>query len=219
VGAVIAALVAISLLHALTPVSELHWHNALQHLYYLPIVFAGLSFGWAGGLGTALLAGLSNAPHNWITWSTSQNYAIDQLWEIPLFCAAGLLTGVLAERGRRQRAELERTTARLTEVYRKLQDNFESMKRAERLFALGQLSAGLAHEVRNPLASIAGAAGILQRNPRLEKKDSECAAIIAKESRRLDDLLTPGSRFKLKGGSVRRPPRDCESSGAAGHQP
>jgi len=156
----------------------------------LPIVFAGLSFGWAGGLGTALLAALSNAPHNWITWSTSPNYAIDQLWEIPLFCAAGLLTGVLAERGRRQRAELERTTARLTEVYRKLQDNFESMKRAERLFALGQLSAGLAHEVRNPLASIAGAAGILQRNPRLDKKDSECAAIIAKESRRLDDLLT-----------------------------
>jgi signal transduction histidine kinase len=85
---------------------------------------------------------------------------------------------------------LERTTARLTEVYRKLQDNFESMKRAERLFALGQLSAGLAHEVRNPLASIAGAAGILQRNPRLEKKDSECAAIIAKESRRLNDLVT-----------------------------
>lgn len=190
VGAVIAALMAISLLHALTPVSQLHWHNALQHLYYLPIVFAGLSFGWAGGLGTALLAALSNAPHNWITWGTSPNYAIDQLWEIPLFCAAGLLTGVLAERGRRQRAELERTTARLTEVYRKLQDNFESMKRAERLFALGQLSAGLAHEVRNPLASIAGAAGILQRNPRLEKKDSECAAIIAKESRRLNELVT-----------------------------
>src|ERR1019366_3416017 len=189
IAAVIAAIVAISVLHQIAPVSMLHWHNALQHLYYLPIVFAGLSFGWLGGLATALLAALSNAPHNWTTWTTSPNYAIDQLWEIPLFCAAGVLTGVLAERGRRQRAELERTTSRLTEVYRKLQDNFESMKRAERLFALGQLSAGLAHEVRNPLASIAGAAGILQRNLRLEKKDAECADIIVKECRRLNHLL------------------------------
>jgi two-component system sensor histidine kinase HydH len=190
VAAVIAAVAAISVLHQATPVSMLHWHNALQHLYYLPIVFAGLSFGWLGGLAAALFAALSNAPHNWSTWTTSPNYAIDQLWEIPLFCAAGLLTGVLAERGRRQRAELERTTNRLTEVYGKLQDNFESMKRAERLFALGQLSAGLAHEIRNPLASIAGAAGILQRNLRLEKREGECLDIIAKESGRLNDLLT-----------------------------
>lgn len=186
----VAALAMISALHALTPVAELHWHNALQHLYYLPIVFAGLSFGWLGGVGAALLAALSNAPHNWATWTSSPNYAVDQLWEIPLFCAAGGLTGVLAEQGRRQRAELERTTKRLSEVYQELQNNFETMKRAERLFALGQLSAGLAHEVRNPLASIAGAAGLLQRSPRLEKRDLECAEIIAKESGRLNDLVT-----------------------------
>ncbi len=190
VAGIIAAVAVISVLHQTVPVSMLHWHNALQNLYYLPIVFAGLSFGWLGGLAAALFAALCNAPHNWTTWTTSPNYAIDQLWEIPLFCAAGLLTGVLAERGRRQRAELERTTNRLTEVYQKLQDNFESMKRAERLFALGQLSAGLAHEIRNPLASIAGAAGILQRNLRLEKREGECLDIIAKESGRLNDLLT-----------------------------
>ncbi len=111
-------------------------------------------------------------------------------WIFHLFCAAGILTGTLAERGRKQRADLERTTGRLTEVYQQLQDNFERMKRAERLFALGQLSAGLAHEVRNPLASIAGAAGILQRNLRVERKDAECLEIIVKECQRLNSLLT-----------------------------
>ena len=40
-------------------------------------------------LATALLAALSNVPHNWTTWATSPNDAIDQLWEIPLFGAAG----------------------------------------------------------------------------------------------------------------------------------
>ena len=190
IAAVVAGIVLVSLLHLLAPLSVLHWHNVFQHLYYLPIVFAGLSFGWRGGLAAALLAGLCNAPHNFLTIRSLPNYAIDQILDVPLFCAAGCLTGVLAERGRKQRADLERTTARLTEVYRELQDNFERMKRAERLFALGQLSAGLAHEVRNPLASIAGAAGILHRNSRLEPKDAECLAIITKECQRLNHLLT-----------------------------
>jgi signal transduction histidine kinase len=179
----------VSVLHLVTPLSMLHWHNVYQHVYYLPIVVAGLSLGWRGGLAAGILAGLSNAPHNFMSIREQPSYAVDQILDVPLFWAAGILTGVLAERGRKQRADLERTTQRLTEVYQELQDNFERMKRAERLFALGQLSAGLAHELRNPLASIAGAVGILQRSLRLERKDAECLEIIGKECQRLNDLL------------------------------
>lgn len=187
---IFAGILAVSLLHDVTPLSELHWHNVFQHVYYLPIMIAGLTLGWRGGLAAGLLAGISNLPHNYIAWQTLPSYAIDQVLDIPVFCSAGVLTGVLAERGRKQRADLQRTTQRLEEVYRELQDNFEQMKRAERLFALGHLSAGLAHEVRNPLASIAGAAGILQRNSNLPQRDAECLAIIAKECQRLNHLLT-----------------------------
>jgi len=179
----------VSGLHQVTPLSQLHWHNILQHLYYLPIVWAGLSFGWIGGLSAGLLAGVSNVPHNLLSLKILPNYAIDQILDIPIFCAAGVLTGVLAERGRKQRADLERTTKRLTEVYQELQLNFEQMKRSERLFALGQLSAGLAHEIRNPLASVAGATGILQRNSNLGPKDAECLEIISKECQRLNRLV------------------------------
>jgi signal transduction histidine kinase len=188
--AIVAAILLISAVHQVTPLVEQHWHNVIQHLYYLPIVFAGLSSGWLGGLGTAVLAGISNAPHNVVAYRTFPNYAIDQVLDVPLFCAAGILTGVLAERGRKQRADLERTTKRLSEVYQELQDNFERMKRSERLFALGQLSAGLAHEIRNPLASVAGAAGILQRNSNLTPKDAECLEIIGKECQRLNRLVS-----------------------------
>lgn len=180
----------VSLLHLVTPLAMLHWHNIFQHLYYLPIVLAGLTCGWRGGMLVAIAAGLTNIPHEVISYRVLPHYAIDQALDFPLFCAAGILTGVLSERGRKQRAALERTTQRLTEVYRQLQDNFESMKRAERLSALGQLSAGLAHEIRNPLASIAGAAGILQRNVQRERKDAECVEIISKECQRLNGLLT-----------------------------
>ncbi len=118
------------------------------------------------------------------------DYTIEQTVEMSLLLIVGALTGVLSDRDRRQRRDLERTTARLTEVYRELEQNFEQMKRAERLFAVGQLAAGLAHELRNPLWSIAGAAGILERNATLEAKHRECLDIIHKESQRLNRLLT-----------------------------
>src|SRR6185437_788965 len=64
------------------------------------------------------------------------------------------------------------------------------MKRTERLSALGQLSAGLAHEIRNPLASIEGATAILLREPPSEDRRVEFLEIIRKECRRLNRLLT-----------------------------
>jgi two-component system, NtrC family, sensor histidine kinase HydH len=189
VAIVAAGILVVAMLHHVIPLSMLHWQNALQHLYYFPIVLAGLSLGWRGGLAAAAFATLSNLPFNIGIWNSLPNFAIEQISEVPLFCAAGAFTGVLAERERKQRADLERTTKQLTKVYQELQDNFERLKRAERLFALGQLSAGLAHEVRNPLASIAGAAGILQRNLRLEAKEAECLGIITKECQRLNHLV------------------------------
>jgi len=69
------------------------------------------------------------------------------------------------------------------------------MKRAERLYALGQLSAGLAHEIRNPLASIEGATSILLREPPSEERRVEFLEIIQKECRRLNRLLTQFLNF------------------------
>lgn len=93
----------------------------------------------------------------------------------------------------RLRAEVRRYREQaesLSAVYGKVQANFEVMKRAERLSAIGQLSAGLAHEIRNPLASIAGAVSILQRSAGLDQKATRCLDIIGKESDRLNGLLT-----------------------------
>ncbi len=188
-GIVIGTL-SIGALHYGIPPAHLHWHNVFQHLYYVPIVLAALLFGWRGGVAASLLAGISHLPDILRPSHEYPDYAIEQTIEISVLGLVGALTGVFSDRDRRQRKDLQRTTNRLTEVYRELQQNFEQMKRAERLFAVGQLAAGLAHELRNPLGSVAGAAGILQRNAHLEPKHQECVEIINKESQRLNRLLT-----------------------------
>ena len=189
-GLLFAAVGAIGSLQYLTPPTSLHWLYVLQRLYYVAILVAGLDMGWRGGLTAALLSSAAFAVGTPSIWTVSRVNQLDQCLEMCVFCLVGVLTGVLADRQRKQQGALRETTIELSLAHQELQQNFESMKRAERLHALGQLSAGLAHEIRTPLASIEGAAAIVQRVSHSEERCHELLEIIQKESRRLNRLLT-----------------------------
>jgi signal transduction histidine kinase len=195
------AIAAIGTVHAWIPATS-YWHSAVQHLIYIPIVYAGLRFGCRAGIAAGGVAGICNLPYCISAWNTSKRDVLDQAIEIFVASAAAGLAGLLSERQQRERATLQETTRRLADVYRELQENFEHMKRAERLSALGQLSAGLAHEIRNPLAAIAGAAGILNRSSQVQPKHLECLQIIDRECQRLNRLLSNFLDFARP-----RPPR------------
>lgn len=188
----VAAIALISVLYYATHHQQVWMHNILQHLYFAPIAASAIYFGWKGGTGAASLAALCYAPHLLMgTEGTGQRQHIgSEATEILDFFFVGLVAGILADRERKQKESLQRTTTQLNVVYQELQQNFERMKRSERLYAIGQLSAGLAHEVRNPLASIAGAAAILRKDSGVEERRQEFLEIIEKECVRLNRLLT-----------------------------
>jgi len=175
--------------HYLTPPDLLLWHGIFQRLYYLPVVYAAISFGWVGGLAAAVASGLLYLPHIVRTWSHMEHYAMEQYAEIVMFLAVGTVTGILSDREQRRRMELQKIAQQLRRVYRELQDSFEQVRRADRLSAIGQLAAGLAHEIRNPLSSIDGAAEVLEDAAGSEEVRRETLGIIRKECARLNRLL------------------------------
>jgi signal transduction histidine kinase len=190
-----AMVITLGVLQHLAAPDQMHWVYVVQRLYYIPTVLAGLVLGWRGGLTIALLAGVAYAIGTPSIWTLSRVDVLDELLEICMFCVVGLLSGALTDRHREQEAVLRRTTDELRQAHQELEDNFERMKRAERIYALAQLSAGLAHEIRTPLASLEGAASLVQREDQSVEQRREFLDIIQKESKRLNRLLTSFLEF------------------------
>ena len=64
------------------------------------------------------------------------------------------------------------------------------LRMSEKLAAVGKLAAGIAHEIRNPLAGISGSAQLLMGATSMNEEDSQLLRIIQRESTRLDGLIT-----------------------------
>jgi len=75
----------------------------------------------------------------------------------------------------------------------------ERLKRADRLAAVGQLASGMAHEIRNPLASISGSVQLLMEGEGVRAEDRQLMRIVVKEAERLSGLLDDFLRYARPG--------------------
>ena len=194
--AILAAIVGISLLHYLTPLSKPVLHDIYQRLYYLPIILAAFWFGLKGGIGTAMIVSILYAPHIIFQWGGHPAMEMEKYLEILLYNLVGGVTGFLSAQEKHRREQLEKTAAGLEESYRTLQQQSEliirieeQLRSAERLSVLGELAAVLAHEIRNPLGSIRGTAEILKDDYQPGDKKFEFLEILLKESDRLNRVV------------------------------
>lgn len=105
----------------------------------------------------------------------------------------GPLLSLLAEALREQSAKHKAVADQLSETNKQLREAEAAVRRSERLAALGQLSAGLAHELRNPLGTIKASAEMLSRTVESENDVArEVAGYISTEVNRCNSLV---SRF------------------------
>ncbi|MGE5322670.1 MAG: two-component system sensor histidine kinase NtrB, partial [Actinomycetota bacterium] len=177
-------------LHYNTPTAHYWVHPFLQRSYYIPVLLMALWFGWRGGIAAAALAAASYLPHIAMAWRLHPEYRITGYVEIGMFFVLGTLTGILADQERSHRRKIEESASQLNDAYTQLRASLDQLRRADRLSALGELSAGLAHEIRNPLGALDGAVQILSRPGLAEPARREFAGMAEKELSRLKGLLT-----------------------------
>ena len=163
-------------------------------IYFVPVATAAMYFDlWATLAWTALTCA---AYWSFLLWEqseyelTGEGAAELALRSLFFFLAAITVNRFVTEN--RQQAKLYRQLAEtLAETNRRLEEAQEEARRSERLAALGQLSGGLAHELRNPLAVIKGSAETLMR--KLSSTDpitTELAGYISSEVNRMNALVT-----------------------------
>jgi signal transduction histidine kinase len=179
-------------------------------IYFLPVMTAALYF---EGTGTLIWTAITSAAYcSLLIPAYLENYELtpESAKELALrnifFFLATMLVNPFVSENRRQAQRYRVLAEELAETNRRLEQAQEEARRSERLAALGQLTAGLAHEIRNPLAVIKGSAETLTR--RLQSADpltTEVAGYISSEVNRLNTVVTRFLNFARPLKLERRP--------------
>jgi len=185
----------ITSLHYLTPVTLHPVHELLKATYFLPILIFAYLYGVKGGFISALVITFLYLPHIMFQWGGNFVMNISRFLMIVLYHIIGSLTGYLWQKEKKERKRYQDTSERLENSLQKLKHSTEEkeiiesqLRTAERLSTLGELTASLAHEIRNPLGSIRGVAEIL-RDDTQSKTNKKFVNILLEETKRLDGVV------------------------------
>jgi two-component system, NtrC family, sensor histidine kinase HydH len=192
-GSVIAFLIKLVLWYLL-----MAWTDGIASSYYwlmlLPVMSAATSLGLIGlTVATLLACGaylsflLFLKPEQFVPWDQIQVLIL----RLTTFPIAGFLTYELLEANRIAVRKAQNAAEQLAEANRHLQEAEAAMRRSERLAALGQMSAGLAHELRNPLGTMKTSAEMLVKHVDPDNTVArEMADFISSEVDRTNSLVT-----------------------------
>jgi len=174
------------------------WTGGIASRYFwvlvLPVISAATTMGIVG---TAVSTTLAGAAFLSFIFRLAPNQEIDPaefpevILRVLFLPVVGYLTHQLAEANRAAARKYQAAAEQLAEANRHLQEAEAAVRRSDRLAALGQLSAGLAHELRNPLGTIKASAEMLAKN--LAPGDEvarEMAGFISTEVDRTNSLVT-----------------------------
>jgi signal transduction histidine kinase len=189
---VVAAILApICIAHVVTDPMQHDVHAFLFKATYVPLILAGLWFGVRGGMAASAAMSAFSLVH----WSTQLASHGDHhpLWslvaDVVLYNAVAATTGTLAQRSKLALARAEEQSRELERNARALLVAEEAMRRSDRLRALGEAAAGVAHEIRNPLGGIRGAAEVLRNPSTKPEARAEFGKLLDDEVARLDRVV------------------------------
>lgn len=160
----------------------------------MPVISGATAFGLAGTAIVSLVACIIYL--SFLVFLNEDQYIpADQVLELVLrsifLPVVGYLTHELAQANQEEAQKAQAVAEELARANHDLKEAEAQVRRAERLSALGQLTAGLAHELRNPMGTMKTSAEMLARS--VEKENAvarEMAGFIAEEVDRTNSLIT-----------------------------
>jgi two-component system sensor histidine kinase HydH len=169
--------------------------SSLWIVLLLPVISAASNFGVWGTVGSTVAACCVYVSFlislSWYDQYVDVAGAWEIVFRIVFFPVVAFLTHQLAAQKREEARKLQETAKQLAAANSSLQEAQAEVRRSERLAALGQLTAGLAHELRNPLGTMKSSAELLARNvPADNALAKEMAGFITDEVDRINSLIT-----------------------------
>ncbi|GAB6155961.1 ATP-binding protein [Desulfosporosinus burensis] len=195
IGLVVAVL---TIIHYTNYHYEVDYHILLQFAYYLPVIYAAMRFGPAGGIISSFVITLLFLPlmvHFQQTLTPAAKYT--QWVEVGLINVIGWLTGFLTEEERKAKRKYQLALKVQKELVEKLKQEGQErerlegeIRRTERVTALGHMSAGLAHEIRNPLGIMKVSIQMLAQEKSNDEVVADYCRVLQEECERLNRLVS-----------------------------
>jgi two-component system sensor histidine kinase HydH len=168
------------------------YYSLFSFLYLLVIIYASMILYLRGGLilgllNTALYSTVLILQYTAVLPSLENVHAVNLanlgwapiIYKCAITAAAtfaiAFLSGLLTEQDRRTRNELKAMELHI--------------KRVEKMAYMGEMAAGLAHEIKNPLASLAGSIQLLKEELRYDSDQQRLMEIVLRETDRLGTLV------------------------------
>ena len=173
--------------------------DGIASVYYwillLPVISASISFGLVGtAIAVIMACGAYVAflhPYFLRQYYVAEEDIPQLILRLTILPVVGFLTHQLAEASREEARRYKTVAEQLSDANRQLREAEAAVRRSERLAALGQLSAGLAHELRNPMGTMKASAEMLARNVEGSNDVArEMAGFISSEVDRTNSLIT-----------------------------
>ncbi|KJS32228.1 MAG: hypothetical protein VR64_08240 [Desulfatitalea sp. BRH_c12] len=168
------------------------FHSLFSFLYLVVIIYASMILYMRGGLFLACLISLEYTLILSVDFSISANLAgvinhfslyepsafeiVYKVLTTSMACiAVAVLSGLLTEQNRKTQAELRVMSTHV--------------KRVEKMAYMGEMAAGLAHEIKNPLASLVGSIQLLKDDLSCDPDHGRLMEIVLRETDRLSTLV------------------------------